>query len=83
MLAHVLGQSAGCGGFLLRVAGLDVHGLDVGDEAQLLFGEFVYQPAHVQQPDVVVRVGRIVVVRSLIIGFQRLTISSFAIFLSF
>ena len=71
MLAHVLAQHLGGCGFLLWVAGLYVHRLDVGDEAQLLFGEFIYQPAHVQQPDVVVRVGRVVVVRGLVVGLQR------------
>ena len=72
MLAHVLAQHSGGCGFLLWVAGLDVHRLDVGDEAQLLFGEFIYQPAHVQQPDVVMRVGRVIVVSGLIVGLQRL-----------
>ena len=71
ILARIPAQCAGRSGLLLRVAGLDVHGLDVSDEPQLLLGEFVYQPAHVQQPDMVVRVGR-VVVRRLIVGFQHL-----------
>ena len=47
----------------LWVAGLDVHGFDVGDEAQLLLRELVNQSAHVQQPYVVMRVGRGVIVR--------------------
>ena len=87
MLAHIPAQCAGRSGLLLRVAGLDVHGLDVSDESQLLFGEFVYQPTHVQQPDMIVRVGRVVVVRRLIVGLQhllqRLTMSSFAIIVLF
>ena len=39
---------------------------------KLLFGELVNQSAHVQQPDVVMRVGRVIVMRRLIVGFQHL-----------